>query len=84
MFVILIYDRRPERWESLPETVSSLPGAYSNMLSFGAGPRVCIGMRFAHMEAKICLHHLISCLTFDSAATIVKGTLYVHVHCPVT
>lgn len=34
-------------------------------------------MRFAQMEWKIDLHHLVSCLTFNPAAKIVKGTVYV-------
>lgn len=29
-------------------------------LPFGAGPRICIGMRFALMEAKICVAHFIN------------------------
>jgi hypothetical protein len=34
-------------------------------------------MRFAQMEWKIVLHHIVSCLTFNPAAKIVKGTVYV-------
>ena len=30
----------PDRWDSLPEAVSSQPGLYSNILTFSAGPRV--------------------------------------------
>ena len=30
----------PDRWDNLPEAVTSLPGLYSNTLTFSAGPRV--------------------------------------------
>ena len=33
-------DFKPERWDNLPEKVASLPGIYSNLLTFSAGPRV--------------------------------------------
>ena len=33
----------PDRWDNLPEIVSSLPGVF-NTLTFSAGPRVSIGM----------------------------------------
>lgn len=69
------WEFKPERWDSLPEKVADLRGPYANMLSFSAGPRVCIGMRFAQMEWKIDLHHIISCLTFGPTAKIVKGTV---------
>jgi cytochrome P450 len=41
---------RPERWESVPEAVSSIPGVWGNILSFLGGPRSCIGYRFSLME----------------------------------
>jgi cytochrome P450 len=42
---------RPERWH--PErTQQILPGSY---FPFGIGPRICIGMPFAQLEAKLLL-----------------------------
>jgi hypothetical protein len=32
--------RSPDRWDNLPEAVTSLPGLYANTLTFSAGPRV--------------------------------------------
>ena len=31
---------RPDRWDNLPEAVTSLPGLYANTMTFSAGPRV--------------------------------------------
>jgi cytochrome P450 len=57
---------RPERWttafeRSLPKT------AY---LPFGAGPRVCIGGRFALLEAAIALSSMLS--TFDFSLDVAE------------
>lgn len=41
---------RPERWENLPDAVSSIPGVWGNLLSFLGGPRSCIGYRFSLVE----------------------------------
>lgn len=41
---------RPDRWDHLPEAASSVPGVWSNLFSFLAGPRSCIGYRFAIAE----------------------------------
>ncbi|VDL72259.1 unnamed protein product [Nippostrongylus brasiliensis] len=50
---------RPERWLESP--------VYAAFLSFGLGPRQCIGMRLAHMEEKLVLAHLLQ--RFDIVAT---------------
>lgn len=41
---------RPERWESISEASSEVPGVWGNMLTFLGGPRACIGYRFALIE----------------------------------
>jgi cytochrome P450 len=40
----------PDRWDHLPEEVHHMPGVWSNILSFLAGPRSCIGYRFSLIE----------------------------------
>ncbi|TFK22664.1 cytochrome P450 [Coprinopsis marcescibilis] len=46
------HEFRPQRWKELPEAVSGIPGAWSNMLTFLGGPRACIGWRFSIIETK--------------------------------
>ncbi|CAL1286913.1 unnamed protein product [Larinioides sclopetarius] len=46
----------PDRF-NLEERTKRNPYAY---LPFGAGPRNCVGMRFALMEAKVCLAHIVA------------------------
>ena len=41
---------RPERWESIPNAASSVPGVWANILTFIGGPRACIGYRFSLVE----------------------------------
>ncbi|QRW21078.1 cytochrome P450 family protein [Rhizoctonia solani] len=58
---------RPERWlNSLPQSVSKggIPGVYSSMMTFGAGPRSCIGYKFAVLELKIILARLVETFRF--------------------
>ncbi|KAI0305588.1 cytochrome P450, partial [Multifurca ochricompacta] len=38
----------PDRWDNLPEAVTSLPGLYANTLTFSAGPRVRFPVLLSH------------------------------------
>ena len=41
---------RPERWANIPDAATSIPGVWSNLLTFSGGPRACIGFRFSLVE----------------------------------
>ncbi|GMT17117.1 hypothetical protein PFISCL1PPCAC_8414, partial [Pristionchus fissidentatus] len=55
----------PERWLDSDRRVP--PHAY---IPFGAGPRICIGMRLAMMEEKIALAHLLRKFDIVNANTV--------------
>ncbi|KAJ4498302.1 cytochrome-450 hydroxylase [Lentinula lateritia] len=56
----------PDRWDNLPEKAREQPGLFSNILSFSAGPRSCIGIRFALIEVKTFLFVLLTNFVFQS------------------
>ncbi|KAF9031343.1 cytochrome P450 [Hymenopellis radicata] len=58
---------KPERWEALPEAVTSIPSVWGNVLSFLSGPRACIGYRFAVVEMKAILFTLVRAFEFELA-----------------
>ncbi|KAH9965554.1 cytochrome P450 [Lactifluus volemus] len=58
---------RPERWESLPETVQGIPNVYGHLLTFAAGPHTCIGYRFSVVEIKALLFTLVRAFEFELA-----------------
>ncbi|KAI0364501.1 cytochrome P450 [Pilatotrama ljubarskyi] len=58
---------KPERWESPPESVSSIPGVWGHILSFLGGPRACIGYRFSLVEMKALLFTLVRAFEFELA-----------------
>ncbi|KAI0027085.1 cytochrome P450 [Vararia minispora EC-137] len=58
---------KPERWLSpLPDSVAEarIPGVYANTLTFIGGGRSCIGFKFAQLEMKTALAHLIPVFHF--------------------
>jgi len=58
---------KPERWESIPEAVSKIPGVWGNMFSFLGGSRACIGYRFSIVEIKAILFTLLRSFEFELA-----------------
>ncbi|KAF8597975.1 cytochrome P450 [Ceratobasidium sp. AG-I] len=69
---------RPERWlEDLPSSVaeSKTSGVFSSTMTFSAGPRACIGFKFAVLEIKTVLSVLIRSFKFAPSATPVEWRL---------
>ncbi|THU97769.1 cytochrome P450 [Dendrothele bispora CBS 962.96] len=64
------HEFKPERWLSpLPQAIvdAHLPGVYSNLMTFGAGVRSCIGFKFSQLEMKAVLAGLVSTFKFSLA-----------------
>ncbi|KLO13380.1 cytochrome P450 [Schizopora paradoxa] len=57
----------PDRWKDVPEPATSIPSIFSNILTFFAGARACIGYRFAVVEMKAILFTLIRTFEFRLA-----------------
>jgi len=58
------WEFNPDRWDNLPEAVGLQPGLLSNILTFSAGPRSCIGMRFSMIEIKTFMYLLVMNFSF--------------------
>ncbi|KAF6759987.1 cytochrome-450 hydroxylase [Ephemerocybe angulata] len=58
------WEFKPDRWDDLPEAARQLPGLFSNTLTFSAGPRSCIGLRFSLIEIKSFIYTLVSTFVF--------------------
>ncbi|KAJ7473713.1 cytochrome P450 [Mycena galericulata] len=63
----------PERWEHIPEAVTSVPGVWANLFTFFAGPDNCIGFRFSLLEIKVILFMLIRTFEFEPGTP--KGSI---------
>jgi len=62
-------DFNPDRWlnSGPPKATQGIPSVWGNQLSFLAGPRSCIGLRFALVEMKALLFTLIRAFEFELA-----------------
>ncbi|KAI0656926.1 cytochrome P450 [Cubamyces menziesii] len=61
---------KPGRWlKPLPKALedASVPGVYSNLMTFVGGGRSCIGFSFAQLEMKVVLSSLLANFTFELA-----------------
>ncbi|KAI1793796.1 cytochrome P450 [Ganoderma leucocontextum] len=59
---------KPERWlVPLPSVVEDarIPGVYSNLMTFAAGSRSCIGFKFSELEMKVVLAVLLPRFSFE-------------------
>ncbi|KAG9098909.1 cytochrome P450-dit2 [Ceratobasidium sp. UAMH 11750] len=60
----------PERWignklDEVTQPGAHLPGVYSSMMTFGAGPTSCIGFKFALLEIKVMITTLLKNFKFE-------------------
>ncbi|KAI0059673.1 cytochrome P450 [Artomyces pyxidatus] len=63
---------KPERFLSpLPGSVTEalIPGVYGNTMTFLGGGRACIGFKFAELEMKVVLSHLVRSFRFSPSRT---------------
>jgi cytochrome P450 len=51
----------------LPAGVADVPGVWANLMTFLGGQRACIGFKFAILEMKALLFHLIRGFEFELA-----------------
>ncbi|KAJ7083477.1 cytochrome P450 [Mycena epipterygia] len=61
---------RAERWlepNGIPHTINALPAGYDHIFTFIAGPRACLGMRFAIAEMRVIVSELVATFTFRPA-----------------
>ncbi|KAF7356022.1 hypothetical protein MVEN_00931600 [Mycena venus] len=56
---------KPERWLNRTQLEAKLPGAYSGMMTFLSGAKVCPGRIFAILEMKLILSVLLLAFSFD-------------------
>ncbi|THH29155.1 hypothetical protein EUX98_g5030 [Antrodiella citrinella] len=64
------FEFRPERWESPPQSISSIPGVWGHMMTFIGGPRACIGYRFSLVEMKALIFTLVRAFEYELAVDV--------------
>ncbi|KAJ7624214.1 cytochrome P450, partial [Mycena polygramma] len=58
---------KPQRWTNVPGAASGIPSIWASLFTFFAGPRNCIGFKFALVEFKALLFTLIRAFEFEPA-----------------
>ncbi|KAJ6517406.1 cytochrome P450 [Mycena vitilis] len=58
---------KPQRWANVPGAASGIPSIWANLFTFFAGPRNCIGLKFALVEFKALLFTLTRAFEFEPA-----------------
>ncbi|EJF55866.1 cytochrome-450 hydroxylase [Dichomitus squalens LYAD-421 SS1] len=66
---------KPDRWDNLPEAVKAQPGLYNNILTFSAGPRSCIGVKFSIIEIKMFMFILVTNFKFAECDKVGKANV---------
>ncbi|TFK53892.1 cytochrome P450 [Heliocybe sulcata] len=68
---------RPERWveKERDEKRARVPSVWSSLLTFGAGPMACIGVRYAILELKVVLSTLLESFEFAATGDKIEWTL---------
>ncbi|KAK7863018.1 hypothetical protein R5R35_010766 [Gryllus longicercus] len=80
---VIALHKDPKYWDD-PETFNPERFSEENKpkikpftyMPFGVGPRICIGFRFALLEAKVALAHILRHLTFRETAKTPKEVVY--------
>ncbi|CDO75067.1 hypothetical protein BN946_scf184605.g8 [Trametes cinnabarina] len=64
------FEFRPDRWDALPEAVSSIPGVWANNLTFMGGQHACLGFRFSLNQIKVAIFTLLRAFEFEFAVPV--------------
>ncbi|KAE9395104.1 cytochrome P450 [Gymnopus androsaceus JB14] len=70
------YEFRPDRWLKIPDDVHTIPGVWSNLMTFWGGSRACIGWRFSIIEMKALLFTLVRSFEFELAVPVEEIILH--------
>ncbi|KAI0741702.1 cytochrome P450 [Daedaleopsis nitida] len=62
-----VLEFKPERWDSLPDTIANVPGVWGHLMTFLGGPHACIGYRFSLVEMKALMYMLVRNFEFEFA-----------------
>ncbi|KAJ7065420.1 cytochrome P450 [Mycena amicta] len=61
------HEFNPDRWDNVPGATNAIPGVWSNIMTFWAGPHGCIGYRFSLAEQKALIFTLLRAFVLELA-----------------